>query len=635
MSAEPSLAPPAPSFRLLLIEDSAIAASVVQGHLDAAPGRRAELAHVETLAAGLARVGEGWDVVLLDLSLPDGEGLEVVERVREVDPHVPIVVLTGHDDVRLAERALGATVQDYLLKRRIDADTLWRSIRYAVSRQQLVTQLARTVAEARENEANLHQLIARSADGVIVLDPGGKVLFANPAAEALLGGGRLVPGRECPVVLRAGETTLELGGHTAVIDVRWVDFEWQGRAARMAHLRDVTGRRRAEELRLRLERSERLAAVGQLAAGVAHEINNPLAYVVANLELLARELRRLEGDGVTTEHLAQPLADARHGAARVMNIVRDLGVFARTEANEAIGPTDVNAAIESALSIAHTQIKHRARVMRELAPVSRVGGTEGRLTQVFVNLLINAAHSIPEGHAAENVIEVRTREQGPDVVAEIVDSGCGVPEEHMGRLFEPFFTTKRAGEGTGLGLAICRSIVESCGGSIGVSSTVGVGTCVRVRLPVWARAEPAARPAAAHDEGSPRRARILIVDDEPLILRALGGVLGASHEVVCVGSGVHAQRTLRLDARFDVVLCDIAMEEGTGDELYGWIEAELPALAGRVLFMTGGGASDAGRRFLEAHGGRVLEKPIDPAELLRRVGALLSRRTSEPASAMG
>ncbi|XXY45870.1 response regulator [Sorangium sp. So ce269] len=634
MSAEPSRAPPAPCFRLLLIEDSAIAASIVQSHLDAVPWQRAELAHEETLAAGLARVKEGWDVVLLDLCLPDGEGLEVVERVREVDPHVPIVVLTGHDDVRLAERALGASVQDYLVKRSIDADALWRAIRYAVSRQQLVTQLARTMAAARENEANLHQLIARSADGVVVLDATGTVLFANPAAEALLGDGRLVAGRGCPVALvalRAGETSHEVGGHAVVLDVRWVDVDWQGRPARMALLRDVTGRRRAEELRLRLERSERLAAVGQLAAGVAHEINNPLAYVVANLELLAREIRRLAGAGVGTEQLAQPLEDARHGAARVMHIVRDLGVFARAEANEAIGPTDVNAVIESALNIVHTQMKHRARVVRELAPVSRVGGAEGRLTQVFVNLLINAAQSIREGRAADNLVEVRTREQDQEVIAEVVDSGCGVAEEHLHRLFEPFFTTKRAGEGTGLGLAICRSIVESCGGSIGISSQVGVGTRVRIRLPVWASAELSALPAPERGEGAARRGRILIVDDEPLVLRALQGILGTSHEVVCVRSGTQAQRTLRLDADFDVVLCDLVMQEGTGIELHEWLEAELPALADRVLFMTGGGTSEVSRRFLLAHGGRVLPKPIEPGELLRRVEGMLPARAAEAA----
>ncbi|WP_437963008.1 response regulator (plasmid) [Sorangium sp. So ce119] len=627
MSAEPGRAPPAPCFRLLLIEDSAIAASIVQSHLDAVPWQRAELAHAETLAAGLARVREGWDVVLLDLGLPDGEGLEVVERVRDVDPHVPIVVLTGHDDVGLAERALGASVQDYLVKRRLDADALWRAIRHAVSRQQLVTQLARTMAEARENEANLHQLIARSADGVVVLEPGGTVLFANPAAEGLLGDGRLVRGRGCPVALGAGETTLDLGGLPVVLDVRWVDVDWQGRPARMALLRDVTGRRRAEELRLHLERSERLAAVGQLAAGVAHEINNPLAYVVANLELLAREIKRLADTGAPTERLGQPLADACHGAARVMHIVRDLGVFARGEANEAIGPTDVNAVIESALNIVHAQMKHRARVVRELAPVSRVGGAEGRLTQVFVNLLINAAHSMREGRAADNLVEVRTREQDREVIAEIVDSGCGVAEEHLHRLFEPFFTTKRAGEGTGLGLAICRSIVESCGGSIAISSKVGVGTCVRIRLPAWSSGEPAALPAPARDEGAARRGRILIVDDEPLILRALRGILGTTHEVVCVGSGAQAQRTLLLDADFDVVLCDIVMQEGTGIELLEWMEAELPALAERVLFMTGGGTSEVSRRFLAAHGARVLAKPVDPAELVERVEGLLAERS--------
>jgi signal transduction histidine kinase len=234
-----------------------------------------------------------------------------------------------------------------------------------------------------------------------------------------------------------------------------------------------------EAMQANLERAERLASLGTLAAGVAHEINNPLAYVLTNLEYA---LSRLAEAGAPREDL-EALAEARDGAARVRDVVRGLRAFSRPGAGRR-GPADAGAELQAALRLASNEIRRRARLETSLQPVPWVVAGDHELGQVFVNLLLNAAQAIPEGHAGENVIRV---EAGTDAAgwARIVvqDSGQGIPPEVQRRIFEPFFTTKPQGTGTGLGLAIAHSIVVAAGGRIEVESEVGRGATFRVLLP--------------------------------------------------------------------------------------------------------------------------------------------------------
>ncbi|WP_224366139.1 PAS domain-containing sensor histidine kinase [Hyalangium versicolor] len=248
-------------------------------------------------------------------------------------------------------------------------------------------------------------------------------------------------------------------------------------------------RRRSEELeatRNALVQAERLATAGQLAAGVGHEINNPLAYVLANVMYAVEELGQLHAPvaGVDLAEVKQALVQAQKGAERIRDIVRDLRIFARGDP-EVIGPVDVQAALEFSIAMAAHEIRQRAQLVRNYEPVPFVQGNETRLGQVFLNLLLNAAQATPEGAVEQHRVTVRLCTAGEGrVCIEVSDTGKGIAAEHLSRIFEPFFTTKPVGVGTGLGLSVCHGIVTGLGGQIEVDSHPGQGTTFRVLLPV-------------------------------------------------------------------------------------------------------------------------------------------------------
>jgi PAS domain S-box-containing protein len=266
---------------------------------------------------------------------------------------------------------------------------------------------------------------------------------------------------------------------------------------------DVTAQREAERARTAAIDSargaQRLAALGTLAAGIAHELNNPLTFVLSNVEHTASALRRLREappDDPAWDDAAQALDDALEGAERMRVILRDLRTLARPD-DRADGAADVHALLEYAAALASSEIRPRARLAWNVGDVPCVRGGEGPLGQVFVNLLVNAAHATPEGNPAAHVIGLSARpREGGKVEIAVRDSGAGIPADHLPRLFDPFFTTKPAGIGTGLGLWVCQSIVSAAGGSIEVESEVGRGTTFRVVLPAAGDAPVAARPAA-------------------------------------------------------------------------------------------------------------------------------------------
>jgi signal transduction histidine kinase len=242
--------------------------------------------------------------------------------------------------------------------------------------------------------------------------------------------------------------------------------------------------------------SERLATLGQLAAGIGHEINNPLAFILGNLDYVQQQLVETAGGALSEEQqeLLEALADARDGAERVRLIVRDLKVLSHPNDME-LGPVDVVASLRSAMKVAGYELRGKGRLVEALEEVPAVNGHKARLCQVFLNLLINAAHALPAGQAARNEIRLSVRASGDQrVLVEVSDTGCGIPAENLERIFSPFFTTKPVGAGTGLGLSVSHSIVTALGGDISVESEVGRGTTFRVSLPVYEAA--AERPRA-------------------------------------------------------------------------------------------------------------------------------------------
>ena len=375
--------------------------------------------------------------------------------------------------------------------------------------------------------------------------------------------------------------------------------------------------------------ADRRVSVGRLAAGVAHEINNPLSFLSGNLEFLAheapeiRERLRKGGPKAAEEasemlaELAGAIADSRQGAQRVVQIVRGLKTFARDDEDRReriLLSTSVDAAIEMALN----EIKHRARLVRRFEPAPWVIANEVRLCQVFLNLLINAAQAIPDGAHERHEIRVSI---GTDptgcAFAEVTDTGSGIPLEIRGRIFDAFFTTKPVGIGSGLGLSISRNIVESFGGTITVQSEVGRGTTFRVVLPAAPPDAGAEHPMAAEAAQAQRprppgqRIRLLVVDDEPLVALTVRRLLAREADVVAASSAGQALALLARGERFDRILCDLMMPEMSGPELQTELARIAPETAARLVFMTGGTFSDGTRSFVEAWPNPILQKPFD------------------------
>jgi len=382
-----------------------------------------------------------------------------------------------------------------------------------------------------------------------------------------------------------------------------------------------------EEMRARLSLADRMASVGTLAAGVAHEINNPLAYVIANLDYARQEIEEAAASQKPPEGVELPraLREAREGAERVRLIVKDLKTFSRPD-DARLERVDLRRAIDSAVTLAWNEIRHRARLVKRYGPIPEVWANEARLGQVFLNLLINAAHAIPEGAADRNEIRVITRVDAQGrVVAEIQDTGMGIPEDIRPRVLEPFFTTKPPGEGTGLGLSICHGIVTSLGGELQFDSEVGRGTTFRVVLAPQAQERPeggveqkVVKPAS--------RARILAVDDEQLVLNALRRTLGSEHELLLFNRPQAALTWLEQGEPWDLILCDLMMPEMTGMEFHAEVRRRMPERVDRIIFVTGGAFTAGARDFLSHITNLRVEKPFDPVSLRQLIHAQLQNR---------
>jgi PAS domain S-box-containing protein len=399
-------------------------------------------------------------------------------------------------------------------------------------------------------------------------------------------------------------------GSTVLLETSSVPFEYEGKPSVLTMGRDVTERRALEA---RLVQADRLAALGTMAAGVAHEINNPLTYLIINLDWLARKLSEVARDPESTGGLTEILQEARSGAKRVATIVRELRSFSRADGDtkEAV---DLKAVVRSAVKIAGHEIQPRARLSVALGAAPRVHANEGRLEQVVINLLLNAAQALPPAETETNEIRVIVRgdAQG-NAVLEISDNGEGIAPDVLPRIFDPFFTTKPPGVGTGLGLSICHGIVTSLGGKITVESVPSEGTTFRVSFPSSVASFESEPPSPSVDP--PRqhrgpRGRVLVVDDEIQIASTLRDLLSVDHDVTAAMSAAEALAALEDGKDFDVIFCDLMMPAMSGIELYERIREKRPGLERRVVFMTGAAFTKHAAAFLASVENRCLEKPF-------------------------
>jgi PAS domain S-box-containing protein len=490
------------------------------------------------------------------------------------------------------------------------------------------------------------QLIELAPDAVFVND-GRRLVFANSAAARMLG----YPSVEAllaidPRTLFSPEDAIQMrdrsmhmiqtrqglppreyptrrrDGSWVVTEVQSMPIDWEGRPAILGFSRDVTQRK---EIEARLAQSERLAALGTLLAGIAHEMNNPLSYTLLGIE---QALEALGGAGLpapAATKLAEALEGARHGATRVAAVIGQIRATSRPETEEQ-GPVDLRAVVETALRVTQNEIHHRARLVTELGAVPLVGGNAQRLEQVFLNLLVNAVQALPDGRA-ENEIRVvlRTGAAG-EAVVDIIDNGPGIPDDARPRIFDPFFTTKTVGLGLGLGLSICHSIVTAHGGSIGVASEPGRGSTFTVVLPAAAataaRPHAAPAPAPASAAAATGRRRLLVIDDEPALVTMIKRVLQKDFDVaIAVGAKEGLLLITGPDA-FDTILCDLMMPEMTGMDLYAEVEKRHPGAERRFVFMTGGAFTPRAADFLARVKNRRLEKPFETSVLKATIAAL-------------
>ncbi len=414
----------------------------------------------------------------------------------------------------------------------------------------------------------------------------------------------------------------------------WLRVELRKRTSeletRNQQLQKAVGRLHDAEQRRTLD--ERLTSIGRLAAGVAHEINTPLAAVIANLALLAEELPQVAHtpDEEGLRQAEETLADARQAAERVRVIVRDLKTFSRGD-DEKIGPVDLRRVIESTLNLVWNEIRHRARLVKDFGPTPNVRANEARLGQVVLNLLLNAAQAIPEGDAQNNEIRVVTGVAGAFVALEVRDTGPGIPPDAREHLFEPFFTTKPIGLGTGLGLSICHGIVTALGGRIEVESEEGHGSTFRVLLPVATEERLAPVPSIPVDAAP--RGRVLAIDDDRLFLTTIARVLRKHCDLVTATSARDA-RELIAKTDFDAILCDLMMPEMTGMDLYAELASTAPREAEKMIFLTGGTFTARAQTFLDGVPNLRIEKPFDSKQLRAIINDRVRRRLG-PASNTG
>jgi PAS domain S-box-containing protein len=593
------------------------------------------------------------DLVLMDIRIEGPlDGIETARQLRSRFD-VPVIFLTAFADEATVARAKHTEAHGYILKP-FRAGELKSAVEIALHKHAMELEL-------KLREHWLSTTLRAIGDAVMAVDPEGNVKFANPVAEGLLGErtedllGRSLPEvfrpidertREPialptpeevaagkPFELKDGAALVNATGERPIEDSFSPIIDDHGKLlGSVIVFRDVSEARR---LRERVALSDRMASLGTLAAGVAHEINNPLTYVLGNASVVYRDLERLrlavtqrrESAGQllemvekSTHAMAEALLEIQDGAERIRGIVVDLRSFSRPDAASHSG--DVRAALDWALRVTELELTARARLVKNLGEMAPVRASGAPLGQVFVNLLLNAAQAIEEGRARDEVVEVTTGTDAAGFVfVDVRDSGSGMTSDVQKRIFEPFFTTKPVGKGTGLGLSICHGIVKAAGGSIEVESTPGIGSRVRVRLPTQSIA-PRSADSPQSAQTARLRGRLLVIDDEPQVGTAMRRVL-TGHEVVAATSADEALAKLAEDSAFDLIFCDVAMPERTGQDLYEELLATKPELAERIVFVTGGTFTPQLTEFLRVVPRPCLSKPFGAAELRDHVEQLL------------
>ncbi len=627
--------------KVLLVEDDPAQLDVLQANLAEAETARFDLTPAEALKAAIDELERTrFDVVLLDLGLPDSQGLGTLAAVHRTAPRVPIVVLTGHADEALAVRAAQTGAQDYLVKGLVDNQALVRSIRYAIERK-------RGEEALRQSEERLRFALAAARMGIWEWQVAEDHLTLSAELVDLLGVdrarwsgtfadflARVHPDHRDVVTTttqaaRAGgarddrfECSFRLAPQGDREDVRWVLLK--GRVVRTAAgvarltgtMMDVTENK---QLEARLLQSQKLESIGRLAGGVAHDFNNLLTVILGSTYLAER-------DPMLTPPTREHMEGIREAAERASQLTSQLLAFARKQVLR-LRVLSVDQVVREMEGMLRRLLGEDVLLRTQLAPdLWPVRADRAQLEQVLVNLAVNARDAMPEGGSltistadVTLVDEAARRDLPPGdyVRLAVTDTGVGMDAATREHVFEPFFTTKgRAG--TGLGLATCYGIVSQLGGQITVESAPGKGSTFTVLLP-RVRERPEA-PERRPDVATGGREVVLLVEDEPLVRNlATNGLALHGYRVLSAPTPADALRLAREhQGPIDLLVTDVVMPGMSGRQLAEEFKVLRPGAP--IVFMSGytDAALDPGARFLQ--------KPFTPAALARVVRETLDAR---------
>lgn len=498
--------------------------------------------------------------------------------------------------------------------------------------------------DAHGSETQSRLLLARATDGIVVVDASSAVVFANPAASGLLGVesassfekvlGQQMPEEGKPAVFEVEQAN----GSTSSVTAIAITSLWDGQEATIVQLQPTLKPSVPPPAAARVP-EDRLRAIGKLAAGLAHEVNNPLTFVLANLESLreshqvirrfVRKIRTgLANDGeispnafeqLTTDtnleevidDATDMLTDCYKGMHRIQDIARSLGTFSRADDDHAEF-IDVSRVVDDACAMVFNQIRYRARLVKRFEPIPLIPAYPGRIAQALVNMLTNAVEAIDGGAYDKHRIVVSTRFENDHVVIGVRDTGAGIDEGDRSRIFTPGYTTKAHDGGMGLGLSLCKRVAEEHGGRVAVHHLTDRGTRFELSIPVETglQAVELRRESRPISEAPGTRSRILIVDDDAMVLSALRRRLRRRYDVVTVLGGVEALAHLSEDKNFDAVICDLMMPEVDGKAFYDAVERDHSNLLHRIVFMSGGAFTPRLRKFATAVSNPVLQKPV-------------------------
>jgi two-component system, cell cycle sensor histidine kinase and response regulator CckA len=602
--------------RLLLVEDNPGDARLVSEALSEITNYRLALEEVTSLKqASVALETNGFDGIILDLTLPDSTGIETLTQMRAASPETPIIVLTGLDARSgLREKAEQFGAFEFVSKNDI-SQLLPRSVHWTLRHKR---------AEVQHRQ--FERLVKSIPDAVIVTDRAAAIRFVNDAALELYGKqiDDLV-GVPLGCEVREGlvaDIEIPRGKERRHCEIRVAACEWNGVPAFLVLVRDMTEQKRLNQ---QFQHTQKMEAVGLVAGSVAHDFNNLLLVMLVYAEMLREDYGQ-------DEQRLPAIVEIVHSIERAQGLTRQLLAFSRRQPSETsvVNMGEVVAGMHSMLRrMLSSNIEMVTVAGEELWPVLV---DKGQIEQVFVNLAVNARDAMPSGGRfaveIENLTIASADQATPSedyVAMHISDTGTGIEPEYLSRIFDPFFTTKERGRGTGLGLSTCYGIVTQAGGSLKVESKLGVGTTFHILLPRTSKEmiQPATSDFAA--DGLHGRETILIVEDDHAVMRATATTLKkGGYTVLTAANGDEASRLIeRQSGVIDLVLSDVVMPQLGGPELAAFLANAHPDIP--IIFMTGYSdhpiVSENGDNKIAKR--RAIMKPFRPSELLSIVREVL------------